>query len=66
MKTYVRTEVYNHAEQKILIQPTPEFNGIEIYTQEVDGTYCSNAFFIVKEELPVIIDKLQEMMNYVV
>ena len=67
MKTniYVTTEVYNHAEQKLLIQPTPEFDGIEIYSQELDGKDSSRAFYINKEELPVIIKKLQEMMDYV-
>lgn len=67
MKTniYVTTEVYNHAEQKLLIQPTPEFDGIEIYSQELDGKDSSGAFYINKEELPVIIKKLQEMMDYV-
>jgi len=66
MKTniHVTTEVYNHAEQKLLIQPTPEFDGIEIYIQELLND-SSEAFYINKEELPVIIKKLQEMMDYV-
>lgn len=63
-KTWVTTEIYNNAEQKLLIQPTPEFNGIEIYIQEIEGK-SSGAFYINKEELTVIIVKLQEMMDYI-
>ena len=61
---WVTTEVYNHAEQKLLIQPTPEFDGLEIYIQELLKD-SSEAFYINKDELPVIISKLQEMMDYV-
>ena len=64
MKAFVTTEIYCHAEQKLLIQPTPEFDGIEIYIQELDGKNSKGAFYINKEELPIIIQKLQEMMNY--
>lgn len=66
MKTWVTTEVFNHADQKLLIQPTPEFDGIEIYMQDADPTKTksSEAFYINKEELPVLISKLTEMMNY--
>ncbi len=65
MKPWITTEVYNHCEQKVLIQPTPEFDGIEIYIQEIDGSKSSGALYINKEELPYIIQKLQEMMEYV-
>lgn len=65
MNIHVVTEVYNHTEQKLLIQPTPEFDGIEVYIKEVDGeSNSSGAFYINKEELTVIIKKLQEMMEY--
>ncbi len=66
MKTWTTTEVYNHADQKLLIQPTPEFDGIEMYIREAENDKSSSeAFYINKEELPTIIEKLQEMMNYV-
>lgn len=64
-KPWVRTEVFNNREQKLLIQPITEFDGIEIYIQEVENDESSGAFYINKEELPVLIEKLQEMMNYV-
>ena len=67
MKTWVTTEVHNHCEQKLLIQPTPESDGIEIYIQEsdIDSKKTSGAFYINKEELPILVKKLQEMLNYV-
>lgn len=64
-KPWIITEVYNHAEQRLLISPTPEFNAIQIYIQEANGEDSSGAFYINKGELPVIIEKLKEMMNYV-
>jgi len=64
-KPWITTEVYNHAEQKLLIQPTPEFDSIEVYIQELDNTNSSGAFYINVDELPIIIEKLTEMMNYV-
>lgn len=67
MKTWITTEVFNHTDQKLLIQPTPEFDGIEVYIQEVFLTKekSTGAFYINKEELPVIINRLQDMMEYV-
>ena len=64
-KPWITTKVYNHCEQRLLIQPTPSLDGIEIYIQELDGD-SSGAFYIDKQELPVIIKKLQEMMEYVI
>lgn len=65
MKTFITTEIFTEAEQKILIQPSPGSDGIEIYFSELDGTHKSNSLYICKEELPIIVEKLQEMMNYV-
>lgn len=68
MKTniHITTEVYTHAKQKLLIQPTLTFDGIEIYIQEAEGEpHSSGALHINKKELPVIVKKLQEMMDYV-
>lgn len=65
MKTWITTEIYNHCEQKLLIQPTPEFDGIEVHIQEVGVNKESDAFYINKEELAIIIKQLQNMMDYV-
>ena len=66
MKPWITTHVYNSCEQKILIQPTPAFDGIEVYLFEADGSDNSGALYINKQELPIIIKKLQEMMEYVI
>ena len=65
MKPWIRTEIDNHCEQVIAIQPTPEFDGIELYFSEADKSYQTNPLYINKEELPIIVKKLQEMMEYV-
>jgi hypothetical protein len=65
MKPWITTEITTHADQIILVQPAPEFNGIEMGFKEMDGTHQTNALYINKDELPIIIKKLQEMMEYV-
>ena len=64
MRTYIRTEVHNHVDQKITIQPTPEFDGIEIYFCEEDGSHATGVLYLTKDELPIFIERLQDMMNY--
>jgi hypothetical protein len=65
MKPWIRIEIDNNCEQIIMIQPTPEFDGIELYFSEADKTNQTNALYINKEELPIIVKKLQEMMEHV-
>jgi len=65
MKTFITTEVFNEADQKLVIFPTPEFDAIQFYIVESDGTHKSGEFFITKDELPLIIERLQDMMNHV-
>jgi hypothetical protein len=65
MNIWIKTEIYTQAEQKILIQPTPEFDGITAHIKELDGSEGLGEFYITPEELPIIIKKLQEMMEYV-
>ena len=65
MKPWIRTTIDNHCEQVIGIQPTPEIDGcIEFYFEEADGTKNSGILYIDKDELPIIIQKMQEMMEY--
>jgi hypothetical protein len=50
MNIWVTTEIYNHAEQKLLIQPTPSFDGIEIYIQEVgENLIVVEHFILIKK-----------------
>ena len=61
---YITTEIFNHCEQSLSIQPTPEFDGIEIFTTALVSGKHTEPFYINKEELPIIIDMLQQMMDY--
>ena len=62
---YKNIELFNSCDQTILIQPTTEFDGIELYLKELDGKPCTGAFYITLEELPTIVQTLQEMMLYI-
>ena len=69
MKNKIWKEVsfVNHVEQKIIIQPTPEFGGITLSFGELeDDKSDSGLLYIIKEELPFIIEELQKMMEYIV
>lgn len=61
------TEVYTcGGEQKILIQPTPEWNGsIEIYLSESDGSKCSPPFYLNKEEVETLYQQMKQMIEYI-
>ena len=52
-------------EQKISIQPTPEFDGIELSFSESDDTHDSGTLYLGEDELKALITTLQDMMNYV-
>ncbi len=65
MKPWIKTEIHNHCDQTIILQPTPEFDGVELYFCEAAKSHMTNALYIDKDELPVLIKKLQEMMEYV-
>ena len=66
MKTWKRTLINNHCEQELLIQPTPQFDGIELSFNNIEEpSKDSGIFYINKDELKVIIEELQSMMNYV-
>lgn len=65
MKPFVQTQIFTHADQSLIIQPTPESDGIEVYIKNTESNKMTEALYLTKEELPVIIEKLNEMMNYV-
>lgn len=65
-KPWIKTVMYTEAEQLINIQPTPEMcNYIEVCFSEIDGSEDSGILYISKDELPILIQKMQEMMEYV-
>jgi hypothetical protein len=53
------------AEQTVKVQPTPEFDGIQISFAELDGSEDSGKLYILSNELPELIERLQSMMDYV-
>lgn len=66
MKPWVKTEITNHCDQIIGIQPTPEMdNCVEFFFYKEGKTGSSEILYISKDELPVVIQKMTEMMNYV-
>lgn len=65
MKPWVKTEIHNNCEQIITIQPTPNFDGIELYFSEADKTFQTNTLYLSRDEFPAVIKKMQEMMEYV-
>ena len=64
MKPWVTTKINNHCDQVIEINPSHEFDSLELCFSEADGTCRTNPLYINKEELPIIIKILQDMMDY--
>ena len=66
MKPFIKITIPNHCEQIMEISPNEDFQGgIMINVGEVDNSAKYERFYINKDELPIIIQKLQEMMDYV-
>lgn len=64
-KPWIIIELHNKCEQIIKIEPTPEMDSIQFSVGESDWSSNYERFYLNPEELPVLIEKLQEMMNYV-
>lgn len=59
-KTVIATE-----EQNIAIYPAEEFDGIIIETKELDDKTLKGRLYLNKDEMELLIIKMQEMMKYV-
>ena len=59
-KTVISTE-----EQNVEIYPTEEFDGIIIETKELDDKTLNGRLYLNKDEMELLIIKMQEMMKYV-
>lgn len=59
-KTILSTE-----EQNVGIYPTEEFDGIIIEIKELDDKTLNGRLYLNKNEMEVLIIKMQEMMKYV-
>ncbi len=60
IKTIISTE-----EQNVAIYPTEGFDGIIIETKELDDKTLNGRMYLNKNEMEVLIIKMQEMMKYV-
>ena len=59
-KTVISTEV-----QDIQIYPTPEYDGIVVEIIEVGNNSLMSIMHLDKDEMELLIIKMQEMMEYV-
>ena len=63
-KVWNKTVISTEGEQNVEIYPTEEFNGIIIETKELDDS-PSTRLYLNKNEMELLIIKMQEMMKYV-
>ena len=59
-KTFIATE-----EQNVEIYPTEGFDGIIVETRELDDKTLNGRLYLSKDEMELMIIKMQEMMKYV-
>ena len=52
-------------EQNVEIYPTETFNGIIVETKELDDKTGNSRLYLNKDEMELLIIKMQEMMMYV-
>ena len=64
-KPYVTTKISLLYDQSLNIQPTDNMDGIQIRALENDDITTSNFIYLTKNEFPIVIKKLEEMMEYV-
>jgi hypothetical protein len=59
-KTVIATD-----EQNVEIYPTETFDGIIVETKELDDKTGNSRLYLNKDEMELLIIKMQEMMKYV-
>ena len=59
-KTVISTE-----EQNVEIYPTETFDGIIVETKELDDKTLNGKLYLNRDEMELLIVKMQEMMKYV-
>lgn len=64
-KPWITTKISLLYDQSLNIQPTDTMDGIQLQAKELDGITTSNFIYLTKDEFPIVIKKLQEMMEYV-
>lgn len=64
-KPWVTTKICLLYDQSLNIQATDNMDGIQIQALENDNITVSNFIYLTKDEFPIVIKKLEEMMEYV-
>lgn len=64
-KHWIINTMYNDSEQIIHIQPDEGFDSIMLWFTEIDGSHNSGNLYITKNDLPILISRLQDTMNYI-
>ncbi len=64
-KPWVTTRISLIYNQSLNICPTDNMDGVQVQALESDGITISNFIFLTEDEFPIVIKKLQEMMEYV-
>jgi hypothetical protein len=59
-KTVIVTE-----DQDVSIYPTEQFDGIIVETRELDGDPFTSRMYLNRDQMELLIIKMQEMMKYV-
>ena len=66
MKNKIWTKtVISTKEQNVEIYPTEGFDGIIVETRELDDKTLNGRLYLSKDEMELMIIKMQEMMKYV-
>jgi hypothetical protein len=63
MKVWTKTTIATE-EQNVEVYPTEDFQGIIVETKELDES-GSSRLYLNKDEMEILIVKMQEMMKYV-
>ena len=63
-KLWVSTEISTEFEQNIRVPPTPEFDGILVEFKEERDKYKGETLYLDRETMKVLIEKMNEMMDY--
>lgn len=64
-KIWKSVELSTEFEQEIKVNPTPEYDGIELYFKEAGGVVWGNSLYLDRNTMEALIVTLKEMMDYV-
>ena len=65
MKPWVTIKIQLQCDQSLNISPTDNMDGIQMRALEQDNKTTSNFIYLNKQEFPIVMKKLEEMMEYV-